>query len=113
MDFYIGILNKVKFFRLFKSVLFYQDYFFIVEIFWGKNVEGNYMRKVWLKRKNLKGDLKNFNKYLVFYVVRFEIVRKELEDIQRDLRYNFFDIDLILKERVIFNDIDKWLIIEE
>lgn len=100
-------------FKLYGSIMEHADFKGIVKRVWEQDVKAEPMKRIWMKLKMLKRDLKDLNTYMASYKHQLNQARHKLEIIQNELMIHHLDQNLIDQERLALAKTKKWSNIEE
>ncbi|XP_075077017.1 uncharacterized protein LOC142163777 [Nicotiana tabacum] len=95
-------------FRLYTVLLNQKEFDGVVHEVWNQRVQGHTMFSIWLKLQRLKDKTKHMNKEMSSLDKKIGQFRKQLENAQGELDEDPFNIQLIVKEKELLLQIEKW-----
>ena len=100
-------------FKFFNVRIEHEAFLEMVETVWKQEYGSEVMRGIWYKLKALQPILRQLNKKeFQFTHQKIEKARSELEELQEKL-YNQAQDDLVIKEKELLIQLEKWSMLEE
>ncbi|XP_019267526.1 PREDICTED: uncharacterized protein LOC109244827 [Nicotiana attenuata] len=109
-----GHTKKSRPFRFFNCIADHPLFIQQVEKAWNEGKEAGKIQTVWHKLKRTKELVKDLNtKHYKGLEGKIKEARKELQTIQEDMSNRMQDTELIEKEKIMKQELEKWVKIEE